>query len=225
MSEPVAVEPDARRAAPGFGGGARELEHDDRRRLVELERRLIDEADVRAGRTAPADAQTRALDARDRLYARGSVEDVAIALERLRDLREDDWRRCYGIALDPPGLDAPLSRPLVVAVERLTALVPKPVRVPAGAVVDRDAEVERIARAAGSALWRGRNPWAARTRSERDRLVVALVLDAGLAPGVVAWRVGLSRRRVQQIVAAAAAPGGGGGVASVSGVSRARCGP
>ena len=221
MSDPPAVPRDHRRRAAGFGGSDREDARDRRRRLLDIERRLGEDADVRAGRIAPADRETRAIDARDRLYARGSVSDVARALERLRDVDVDAYRACYSIALDPPAADVELDTRHPAGVELLAALVPDPVLVPAGMLQAPD--VERIARAGRAALWRGRNGWAARTRGERDALVRAAIVE-GVSISTVSLRFGLSRRRVQQIVAASPASTADPLPRAVSGSSRARCG-
>lgn len=199
---PAKVPPDPRRRAAGFGGADRERQHELARHVDRELARLADELEVREGRAAPTTAELRAHEARERLFAAGSFAAVALALDVLGDLLPADARACRRAAAGG-AVDA-------VAVERLAALVPVDVvRVPRGALVD-----ERDAR---DALWRGRMPAHGIARARRDADIVAAV-RAGEAPGRIAARYGLTRRRVQQI-AAATPPS-----ASVSGVSLARGG-
>lgn len=219
---PDSVPADPRRIAAGFGGADRELARDRARRTeLELER-LEEESRIRAGIHAPGDRESRAIDARDRLYRRGSVDKVARAIESLRDLSPTDYRHVWAVVLSEPALSAPVTPVTARAFARLAALVPDPIVVPRGVPVDQEDETERLARDGKEALWRGRNGWARATRAERDQRIRDLHA-AGDSTSAIAVRVHVTRRHVQRIVRASepdtvAAPP----AASVSGVSRAR---
>lgn len=221
---PRSVPADPRRIAAGFGGADRELAR-DRARAVELElERLEEDARIRAGKHAPGDRATRAIDARDRLYRRGSVDKVARALEQLRDLSPADYRHAWRIVMSPPPLSEPVTPVTARAFSRLAALVPDPIVVPRGVPVADADETLRLATVGKEALWRGRTGWARATRAQRDQRIRDLH-EAGATVSAIAMRVHVSRRRVQQILRAAGeeASGARGVAASVSGVSGSRC--
>lgn len=195
---PRDVPADPRRIAAGFGGAARELAR-DRARALELELdRLRDEQAVRAGKQAPLSRELRLIAARDRLYAAGSYAQLARALERLRDQDARAYRYCRAIALARPAIAADVN---VDAIERLAALMPSTIRVPAGIPLRTADQLALLARAGREALWRGRNEWAAATRAQRDQLIVA-ALDSGERTAAIARRYAISRRRVQQVARA-----------------------
>jgi hypothetical protein len=198
-SQDVEAPYDARRVSPGFGGASREERRAAARRNEELERQLADQADVRAGLTAPHDRLSRAVEARERHYARGSVGTLANALEALRSRDSASYGHVWRLALHPPALDQTLDPRTEHAIEQLAALIPDPIRLPAGVIRSRDQELEQIATRGKAALWHGRNHWAQLTRGQRDQTIIAYV-HAGIPIGVTAWRFGLTRRRVQQIV-------------------------
>jgi len=102
-----------------------------------------------------------------------------------------------------PFVEAPVDPPATWAkvafmCELLAARMSSWIRVPVSVPVYTFEELERQSRVARDALARGHSVWASASRAERKRMIVELHED-GLPDGRIAFRLGLSRQRVQQI--------------------------
>ena len=160
------------------------------------------------GLEAAPDLLTAAAAAQDRQYRHG---DYALLDRTLSGLPAEFRSVVLAVMYHPFG-EAPIEPPDWAAlrdacewlawrmvllaggsVERVRGL-----RVPSSVPVFGRVELECQSRVARDALARGHSVWASANRAERKRMIVELH-DNGLPDGQIAFRLGLSRQRVQQI--------------------------
>jgi hypothetical protein len=148
------------------------------------------------------DVFTRAVEARDRLYAAGDYGQLERALAWFRDVNAPAHGLVWEALIYAPwGTPPELSRRLTISVELIAArleqlVAPREIRVPSW-IAAAPAEFRLLRK---DSLWRGRTNAHDRQRQERDAEIVRVHRELGVTVAELELAHGLSRSTVYEIL-------------------------